>query len=71
MLQSLAQFRIALLDLLEQPHIFDGDNCLVSKGLEEIDLLVGERFDYRTTNENRSNRNTFAYQWHGKLGSIT
>ena len=71
MLQGLAQFRVAFLDLLEQPHVLDGDDGLISKGFEKIDLLVGERIDYRTTNENRSNRNTFAYQWHGKLGSIT
>jgi hypothetical protein len=56
---------------LEQPDVLDSDDGLVGKGFEEIDLLVGERIDYRTTNENRSNRNTFAYQWHGKLGSIT
>ena len=34
MLQGLAQFRVALLDLFEQSHVFDGDHRLVSKGLE-------------------------------------
>ena len=32
MLQRLAQFCVALLDLLEQPHILDGDHGLVRKG---------------------------------------
>src|SRR5262245_12550498 len=33
MLQCLAQFRISLLDLLEQPHVLDGNYGLISKGL--------------------------------------
>ena len=32
MLQRLAQFRVAFLDLLEQSHILDGDNRLVGEG---------------------------------------
>ena len=38
MLQGLAQFRVALLELLEQTHVLDGDNRLVSEGLEELNL---------------------------------
>ena len=34
MLQGLAQFRVALLDLLEQPDVLDGDHGLSGKGLE-------------------------------------
>ena len=33
MLQRLAQFCIALLDFLEQPHILDSDDRLVREGL--------------------------------------
>ena len=43
MLQGFAQFCVALLDLLEQPHVLDGDYCLVGEGLEERNLLLGER----------------------------
>ena len=32
MLQGLAQFRIAFLQFLEQPHVLDGDHGLISKG---------------------------------------
>ena len=39
MLQRLAQFRIALLQFLEQPHVLDGDDGLVGKGFEKRDLL--------------------------------
>ena len=35
MLQRLAQFRIALLQFLEQPHVLDGDHRLVGEGFEE------------------------------------
>ena len=42
MLQRLAQFRVGLLDLFEQPDVLDGDYRLGSEGLEERDLLFGE-----------------------------
>ncbi len=32
MLQGLAQFRVARLEFLEQPHILDGDHGLVGEG---------------------------------------
>ena len=38
MLQGLAQFRVALLDLFEQPHVLDGDDGLVGEGFEQLDL---------------------------------
>ena len=40
MLQGLAQFCVALLELLEQPHVLDGDDGLVGEGFEQRDLLV-------------------------------
>ena len=45
MLQRLAQLRVALAELLEQPHVLDGDHRLVGEGFEQIDLPVGERLD--------------------------
>ncbi len=50
MLQRLAQFRIALAEFLEQSHVLDGDHRLVGEGLEQRDLLVGERPDFRAAN---------------------
>src|SRR5215471_3817455 len=35
MLQRLTQFCISLLNLLEQPHVLDGDDCLVSKNFKK------------------------------------
>src|SRR5215813_478818 len=35
MLQGFAQLCVALLDLLEQPHVLDGDDCLRSERLKQ------------------------------------
>src|SRR5262245_930659 len=42
MLQGLAQFRVALLQFLEQPHVLDRDDGLIGEGFKEGDLLVGK-----------------------------
>src|SRR5262245_25267934 len=42
MLQGLAQFCVALLDLFEQPDVFDGDDCLAGESLQQLDLCVRE-----------------------------
>ena len=39
MLQGLAQFRVALLDFLEQPDVFDGDHGLIGEGFQETICL--------------------------------
>ena len=43
MLQRLAQFRVALPEFLEQPHVLDRDHGLIGEGFEKRDLLVGKR----------------------------
>ena len=53
MLQRLAQFRVALAEFLEQAHVLDGDHGLIGEGLEQRDLLVGERTNLRTANDDR------------------
>src|SRR5262249_5350697 len=42
LLQRLAQFPRARLDLVEQPHVLDRDHRLVGEGREQLHLLVGE-----------------------------
>src|SRR5262249_39447557 len=37
----------------------------------ESDLLFSEGINFGSTNENRSNSNIFAHQWHSELGSIS
>ena len=56
MLQRFAQFCVALLEFLEQPHVLDGDNRLVGKGFEKRDLFLRERSNLRSANDNYSDR---------------
>ena len=42
MLQSLAQFRVARLELLKQPHVLDRDHGLIGESLKKFDLLFRE-----------------------------
>ena len=62
MLQGLAQFRVALLDLFEQPHVLDGDDGLVGEGFEKSDLFFGERTNFRAANYDCANGNAFSEQ---------
>src|SRR5262245_52635797 len=62
MLQRLSQFRVALLDLFEEPDVLDCDDCLISKRFKECDLLVGERTNLFATNGNSSNSVSFAQE---------
>ena len=50
MLQRLAQFRIALAEFLEQPHVLDGDHGLVGEGFEKFDLFISERANFGAAN---------------------
>src|SRR5215813_949977 len=60
--QGLAQLGIALLDLLEQSYILDGDDGLVRECLEKSDLFVAERPDFCAANNNGSNSFIFPQQ---------
>src|SRR5215475_1653755 len=61
-LQGLAQFRVALLDLLEQSHVLNGDNGLISEGSEESNLFFGKRSNLRATDQNGPNSGIFTQQ---------
>jgi len=41
----LREFARARLHLVEPPHVLDGDDRLIPKGLDQFDLLVGKRPD--------------------------
>ena len=47
MLQGLAQFRVALLEFLEQPHVLDGDHRLIGESFEQRNLFFREWTDFR------------------------
>ena len=58
-LQRLAQFCVALLDLFKQADVFDRDDRLIGEGFEQSDLFVGERSNLCTPQSNDSDSNTF------------
>src|SRR5215475_2630989 len=61
-LQGLAQFRVALLDLLEQSHVLNGDNGLISEDFKKSYLLFGEGPNFRPANRNHSDRSSLPEQ---------
>src|SRR5262245_27737793 len=46
MFQGFAQLCVALLDLLEQSDIFNGDDSLISEGFEKFDLFFSKRSNF-------------------------
>jgi hypothetical protein len=61
---SLSQRTILLLQLCEQPDILNGDDRLVTEGLDERDLLVGERLDLASAHHDHSDGNVLPHEWH-------
>ena len=56
---------------MKQPDVLDGDHGLVSKGLEQLNLIVREWPDLRTTNRYSSNGHALSQQRRDKYGSST
>src|SRR5262245_47959813 len=71
MLEGFAQFCIALLKLLEQPHVFNRDHRLVSKGGYEIELLIGKTIDSVPPKDKHSDHNTVSQQRHPQQAAVT
>src|SRR5215813_5596870 len=61
MFQCLAQLGIALLKLLEQPYVFDGDYGLVGESFEKRDLLVSEGSYFGPVNDNYTDGDFLAH----------
>src|SRR5262245_48926564 len=59
MLEGLAQFGVAFLDLIEQSDVFDCNDCLISKGFKQLDLFIRKGTDFWSANMNRPDRNSF------------
>ena len=49
-------------EFLKQAHVLDCDNCLVGEGFEQLDLSLGERTNFPSTNMNRADGFAFAEQ---------
>ena len=58
-----------LLDLVEQPHVLDRDHRLVGEGLEQRDLLLGERPHFHAAKDDDA-RSCLEQQGHDQNGAI-
>jgi hypothetical protein len=54
------QLAIAGLQLIEQPHVLDGDHGLMGERLEQSDLPVGEEPDVGVAERDHADRDTFS-----------
>src|SRR5215470_8244808 len=61
----------ALPQLANQPRIFNRDDGLVRKVLNELDLFVGERANSKPHQRNDADRMTVAQQWNAEAGAIS
>jgi hypothetical protein len=59
-LARLGELAALVLDFIEQPHVLDGDHSLVGEGLDQLDLLVGERSYCRSGQIEHSDRDALS-----------
>src|SRR6201987_5746974 len=69
--QRAAEFFSALSQLGDQPRIFDRDNSLVRKILDDLDLFVRKGANSQSHQRNDADRMTVAQQWNAKAGAIS
>src|SRR4029453_7620757 len=68
--QRLGEIAVPGLQLLEEADVLDGDDGLVGKGLEELDLLVRERPDLHAADQDGSEGLAFAQERRGEGGPV-
>src|SRR5215467_7892798 len=60
MLQRFAQFRVALLQLFEQPHVLDGNDRLASESFEQYNMSVRKWTHFDASDVDHANRRSFS-----------
>src|SRR5688572_20229750 len=63
-LQSLSQFRVALLNFLEQPDVLYGNYGLIGEGFDQLDLPLGKQLNKVTPNYDYSDGQSLSQQWY-------
>src|SRR5262249_62211025 len=63
-LARLRELPVLILDFVEQPHILNRDHSLIGKGLDQLDLLVGEWSHDRAVQAKHANRCPFPQERH-------
>ena len=56
-------------ELVEQPRVLDGDDCLRSEVPDEFDLLFGKCTDFLPEDNHRPDKLAILEQWHGDNGA--
>src|SRR5215472_769702 len=69
MFERVGQLALLRLHLIEQPHVLDRDHRLVSKGSDQLDLLVGKRLDPLSRDCDHPDRHLLAQQRHAQHGT--
>ena len=62
LVQRLGQVLVTRLQFLEQPHILDGDDCLIGEGFEQGHLGIGEGTHLRAQDRDRAEGLSLAQQ---------
>src|SRR6516165_4920947 len=70
LLQRLGELARARLHLLKQPHIFNGDESLVGKSSDELDLFFREGFYSCLPERDRAEGSAIAQQRHSEHGGM-
>jgi hypothetical protein len=70
LVERFSEVVIPRLQLLEQPHILDGDHRLVGEGLEERNLLVREGAYLLTSDQDPPNSYALTEQWYREHGPM-
>ena len=60
LLQRLGEVAVTILQFLKKPNVLNGDDGLASEGFKELDLLLQERTDNLSLNQNCPDRDSFA-----------
>ena len=67
--EAFGQFLLPRLQFVKQPRILDGDDGLISEGLDKLDLAGSERFDLVATDDDDADDDAIAQQRNTEVGS--
>src|SRR5262245_58130264 len=65
------QVAVPCLQLLEQPHVLDGNDGLVGEGCHQLDLLVGERLRLGFQEGNDAKERALTQHWDREYRAVT
>ena len=70
LLERLRQVTVPRLELLEQPHVLDRNHRLIGKGLQQLDLTLGEEPDSGSCNAQHADGSPLAEHGDNHLAAV-